>query len=213
MFKQWLILLFFLSGFVAPSQVINFPDIHFKARLMQSSVNTNIASDSNGNYMVIDANGDNEIEVAEALAVYYLDINNVGLNPTLNNYITNLSGLENFLNLEYFKATLNEIIEFNFVNLTNLKVLILNANSTLNLIELDGLVSLERFECLSCGNVTSLDFSSCISLNGIATSSSMIQYINLKNGKNTLQATYTPGIYLIKSNQGLYEAVKISFNR
>ena len=78
---------------------------------------------------------------------------------------------------------MNEIIEFNFVNLTNLKVLILNANSTLNLIELDGLVSLERFECLSCGNVTSLDFSSCISLNGIATSSSMIQYINLKNGK------------------------------
>lgn len=176
--------LFFLTiGFLANAQIINFPDIEFKNKLLSANPTVSIAKDINSNNIKIDSNNNNEIEVAEALAVYYLDINNVGLNPTLNNYITNLSGLENFLNLEYFKATLNEIIEFNFVNLTNLKVLILNANSTLNLIELDGLVSLERFECLSCGNVTSLDFSSCISLNGIATSSSMIQYINLKNGK------------------------------
>jgi hypothetical protein len=176
--------LFFLTiGFLANAQIINFPDIEFKNKLLSANPTVSIAKDINSNNIKIDSNNNNEIEVAEALAVYYLDINNVGLNPTLNNYITNLSGLENFLNLEHFKATLNEIIEFNFVNLTNLKVLILNANSTLNLIELDGLVSLERFECLSCGNVTSLDFSSCISLNGIATSSSMIQYINLKNGK------------------------------
>lgn len=40
-----------------------------------------------------------------------------------------------------------------------------------------------------------------------------LESIVLKNGMNTLQASYTHGIYLIKSNQGLYETVKINFNR
>ena len=94
--------LFFLTiGFLGNAQIINFPDIEFKNKLLSANPTVSIAKDVNSNNIKIDSNNNNEIEVAEALAVYYLDINNVGLNPTLNNYITNLSGLENFLNLEY----------------------------------------------------------------------------------------------------------------
>lgn len=38
-----------------------------------------------------------------------------------------------------------------------------------------------------------------------------IETIKLKNGKNILQSTYGSGVYLIKSDQGLYETIKAIF--
>ena len=176
--------LFFLTiSFLGNAQIINFPDIEFKNKLLSANPSVSIAKDVNSNNIKIDSNNNNEIEVSEALAVYYLNVNNIGLNPLINNYITNLDGLNYFTNLEYFNATFNKIIEYDFTNHITLKDIILTYNTTLNLIELNGLVNLERFECNSCGNISSLDFSSCISLNNIVCSASNIQYINLKNGK------------------------------
>lgn len=152
MFKQCLILLFFLSGFVAPSQVINFPDIHFKARLMQSSVNTNIASDSNGNYMVIDANGDNEIEVAEAMAVYQLEIGSSS--------ITSLSGIENFVNLRWLNCSGNLISSLSLLN---------------------GLTNLNEINCIGCG-LTSLEgIENLPQMQSIFFSNNPISSVNLQN--------------------------------
>lgn len=54
------------------AQIIEFPDVYFKSRLVTSSVtNTNsIAKDSSGNSIKVDVNNDGEIEVSEALLVY-----------------------------------------------------------------------------------------------------------------------------------------------
>lgn len=150
--KQCLLLLFFLNGFVAPSQVINFPDINFKTRLMQSSVTTNIAVDVNGDFIVIDANGDNEIQVEEALTVYDLDLNNSS--------ITSLSGIEYFANLRWLNCSGNQV-------------------SSLN--ALSGLTHLNGINCMGCGLTSLAGIEDLPNMQSIFFSNNPISSVNLQS--------------------------------
>ncbi len=172
--------LFFLTiGFLGNAQIINFPDIEFKNKLLSANPTVSIAKDVNSNNIKIDSNNNNEIEVSEALAVYYLDANNISLNPNLNNYITDLSGLNYFVNLQYFDFTFNRVVSYDFSNLINLITLKMNYNSTLNYINLSNLINLQNFQC-NGGSLNSIDFSDCISLVSVATDAR--DFVNLKNG-------------------------------
>jgi hypothetical protein len=177
--KKLYFLLFLTIGFLANSQIINFPDIEFKNKLLSANPTVSIAKDVNSNNIKIDSNNNNEIEVSEALAVYYLDANNIGLNPNINNYITDLSGLNYFVNLQYFDFTFNRVESYDFSNLINLVTLKMNYNSTLNNINLSNLINLQNFQCYG-GNLNSIDFSDCISLVSVATDAR--DFVNLKNG-------------------------------
>ena len=84
-----ILLLFF--GLSTKAQIINFPDANFKYKLMQSGPSEAIAQDIDYNFVKIDTNDDNEIDVAEASVIYFLEVN-VG-------NINSLSGIENFINL------------------------------------------------------------------------------------------------------------------
>lgn len=150
--KQCLLLLFFLNGFVAPSQVINFPDINFKTRLMQSSVTTNIAVDVNGDFIVIDANGDNEIQVEEALMVYDLDLNNSS--------ISSLSGIEYFTNLRWLNCSGNQV-------------------SSLN--ALSGLTHLDGINCMGCGLTSLAGIENLSTLQSVFFAENPISSVNLHN--------------------------------
>jgi len=174
--------LFFLTiGFFGNAQIINFSDIEFKNKLLSANPTVSIAKDVNLNNIKIDSNNNNEIEVSEALAVYYLDVNNIGLNPTINYYITDLTGLENFSNLVSFICTFNEINNFNFPSLSNLKVLEITRNPILNL-NLIPHNKLERFICIAIGTHQILDLSHCPFLTSFSCSGSNISIVNLKNG-------------------------------
>jgi hypothetical protein len=145
-------LLLFLNGFVAPSQVINFSDINFKIRLMQSSVNTNIAVDVNGNFMAIDANGDNEIQIEEALAVYDLDLNSSS--------ITSLSGIEYFTNLRWFNCSGNQVASLN---------------------ALSGLTNLNGINCMGCGLTSLAGIENLSTLQSVFFAENPISSVNLQN--------------------------------
>ena len=54
------------------AQIVNIPDANFKAKLLA----VNAAKDINLNFIVIDKNGDNEIQITEALNVYELYLYN-----------------------------------------------------------------------------------------------------------------------------------------
>lgn len=95
------------------SQIINFPDANFKAKLLQADVTNTIASDYNGNPLKIDTNNNNEIEVSEALTVFSLNVSN--------STISDLTGIESFTNLVYISCSYN--------NLTSLDVNALNLDS------------------------------------------------------------------------------------
>ncbi|HEX9826483.1 MAG TPA: T9SS type A sorting domain-containing protein [Flavobacteriaceae bacterium] len=82
-------LLYFITVFAVEAQIINIPDANFKNAL----VNT-FCVDTNGDYTLdddVDTNNDGEIQVAEAEAVTSLDISSKN--------ISNLDGIENFINL------------------------------------------------------------------------------------------------------------------
>ncbi len=86
-----------LTGFAAQSQIINFPDANFKAKLLQPYV----AYDASENDLTIDANGDGEIEVGEAQLVNGLDVSNAG--------ISDLTGISYFTGMHTLRCNNNTL--------------------------------------------------------------------------------------------------------
>ena len=63
--------LLFFSALKA--QIVNIPDVVFKDLLLSASITDNIAEDLQGNYIKIDVNNNNEIEISEALEITKLN--------------------------------------------------------------------------------------------------------------------------------------------
>src|SRR5690606_40927267 len=123
------------------AQIINIPDAIFKAKLLEASPLNDIAKDVNGNNVVIDLNGDNEIQVGEALNIYYLNLFSVV-------YIENLTGLEEFINLVDLDFTNNMVSDVDLSALANLRKLKCS-NNELSTLDVSILLNLEH---LSCGS-------------------------------------------------------------
>lgn len=135
--KQIYLFLFFIFSFASiNAQIINFPDVNFKAKLLQSSPVMDIAYNINGQRFKIDANSNGEIEQNEALAVYELHLNFTNINDLTGiNYFTNLREIEcynNFftsldltglVNLVSLHCYYSQITELNISNLANLETL------------------------------------------------------------------------------------------
>ncbi|MFN7014730.1 MAG: T9SS C-terminal target domain-containing protein, partial [Bacteroidia bacterium] len=85
--------LFFLTiGFFANAQIVNIPDANFKATLLSANSSNIIARNLAGYYFTIDSNNDGEIQIIEAQQVKQLNI--------ANKNISNLTGIEAFINLD-----------------------------------------------------------------------------------------------------------------
>src|SRR5690606_734514 len=89
--KKLLYLLLLFSG-IASAQIVNIPDANFKNKLLSANTTNNIAKDINDNSIIIDTNGDYEIQESEALLVSQL---NVSLSA-----IADMTGIEYFTNLK-----------------------------------------------------------------------------------------------------------------
>ncbi|MEN9335845.1 MAG: hypothetical protein RLZZ500_832, partial [Bacteroidota bacterium] len=91
------------------AQIINIPDPNFKAVLLAASTNNTIAQigtifPDNSSTLInvkIDTNDNGEIEVNEVQDINYLNI--VGTN------VSDITGIENFINLKYFLCWQNNI--------------------------------------------------------------------------------------------------------
>ena len=181
--KTFYFTLVLLFTCVIQAQTINFTDIELKNKLLEANPSEIIAKDIDGNYVAIDTNTDNEIDVTEALAIYQLDVKSSN--------ITDLSGLENFTNLTRLEINLNEISVFDGTAFTNLEYLNFS-NNLLTSVDVTGLVSLQIFwaygnpfntidlstlsslEFLNidyCDNLTSLDVSNLTNLTDLSCSS------------------------------------------
>lgn len=104
------------------AQIVNIPDANFKARLLQASSFNKIASivapNDNGyisSYNKIDINNDGEIQVSEALLIKYLKVSEAN--------ITNVNGINEFINLIEFNCTTNQISNLDVSGLINLRTL------------------------------------------------------------------------------------------
>ena len=132
--KKFIFLLVFLLSCYSNAQIINFPDPVFKAVLLQSNTTNLIAGG-----VKIDANDDGEIEVSEVFPVYQLQI--------LSGNITDITGIEYFINLYYCVIRSNQIAHANLSNSPNLQTLTVN-NNQLQSLNVSGLNQLYFINCL-----------------------------------------------------------------
>ena len=107
--------------YITNPDIVFIPDANFKAKLTTANATNYFAQDSNGNSLIVDSNGNGEIEFSEALNVYQLYID--GAN------IISLTGIESFTNLKTLECSNNQINALNISTLTNLEILNFSNNS------------------------------------------------------------------------------------
>ena len=152
--KTFLICLLLLFTGIARAQILNIPDAALKNVLLSGYGN-----DAQGNSVYINTNGDNEIQVAEALAIYTLEIEALG--P-----FTSIEGVEAFSNLRRFTCGANSLTDVSPVyQLTNLEVFHCS-NNLLTTLDVSTLVNLTQLRCFN-NQLTQLTFGSNSNLNNI----------------------------------------------
>lgn len=193
--KNTLLYLLLLSSGVAMAQEIIIPDAYFKQKLLLSDTTNNIAKDSSGDSVKIDANGDGIITQQEVEDIRGLNIQS--------SEIQSLAGIEHFTDLRYLNCNQNFITTLDVTALADLRELHceLNGMTTLNVLGLQDLriincssngltvlnvTGLEYLESLTCNNneLTTLDLNSNIKLSYLGCYSNDLETVFLKNGKN-----------------------------
>lgn len=107
-----LYLLLLITG-VSGAQSIVVPDANFKAKLLSSSAFNNVAKDSSGDSIAIDANGDGIITAGEAEEVRELNVSGSS--------ITSLEGIEYFIDLRILDCSDNQIVTADLTTLEDLR--------------------------------------------------------------------------------------------
>jgi len=142
--KLYFILL--LAFGVAQAQVVTILDPVFKSAL----VNNPVGMDAEGNFIVVDTNGDGEIQVSEAEAIYALNLYGLSM--------SNLTGIKSFTNLYSLQISNGSLLSLNVSNMTSLISLVCS-NLGLTSLNVAGTSSLEQLDC-SGNQLTSLTIGS-----------------------------------------------------
>lgn len=177
------------------AQIITIPDTNFKTRLLSANASNGIAMNSSNQNIVIDTNGDNEIQVSEALNVYKLNISSQS-----GNMIADLTGINQFANLQILNAFYNALTDLQITGLSNLQAIHVGNNNltSLSISNLNSLQALSvsnnqlanfsitntpNLQSLSCsGNqLASLDISNLPSLITLECNNNLITTITLNN--------------------------------
>lgn len=158
--KKFYYFLFLLISFISVNaQIVNIPDANFKAKLLEADVSNDIARNEFGQWIKIDLNDDNEIQISEAIQVYYFKLNN--------SEISNLEGIDAFENLLYLECGSNNLVDLNALEgLDNL----VNLQCFDNLFTDLYFTGIPNLELLSIGNndqITSISFNGLESLTNL----------------------------------------------
>jgi len=151
---------------------INFPDANFKAALLAHNP-------------TIDTNGNGEISIAEAEVVEYLNLREKG--------ISDLTGIEHFVNLIQLNASKNELTSVDISSNINLEYVFLDRNQITGVMDVSSNIKLTYLQ-LILNNITSIDISNNIDLT----------FINV--GRNNLS-----GVFDVSNNVKL-NALSLDYN-
>ena len=215
---------FFGLGFSANAQIVNIPDANFKNAL----VNSICANGADEPFVVtdVDTNDDGEIQVSEALAIQNLFVslpphlpgeNTTGMIPL---GISDLTGIEAFLNLKRLDISQNQLTALDVSMLTQLRSLdcrenqltslILGnntalisagcANNQLTTLDISGTPNLSFLTCHS-NALTAIDVSGMASLMQVSCSNNQITLLTFGNN---------PILTHVYADDNLFESVDLS---
>lgn len=168
--KKLLSLSFIIAfTFLTQAQIVTIPDANFKNKLLAANAGNTIAIDLLGNYIDIDTNNDNQIQVSEALQVRKLDLTSAS--------IANLTGITSFLNLESLNCSANNLTSVDLHGLSNLNSFIGSVNpfATLDLTYLPNLKILVMYNCA----LTSITVTGMANLETLICSRNQLSNLNL----------------------------------
>lgn len=161
--RKLLLLISVIYSISLTAQNIVFPDANFKTALVNHNP-------------IIDTNNDGEISIAEA---NYMN-HGVGVS---NNNITDLTGLEHFINVPEFYCSGNLISSIDISSLTALTTLGCSDN-TITSIDISQNPNLLRLT-ISNNNLTTLDASQNSNMILLSCFNNQLTTINVQNGNNT----------------------------
>lgn len=164
------------------AQTISFSDINFKNKLIASNTSNGFAKNNFGNNITVDINGDNEIQVVEALNVYELYLWSSSLNT--NNDIINLIGIQNFGNLKKLNCSGNSITSLNLEGLSNLEYINAGGNDISNL-AITGLVALKEIS-VAYNILTAINIDNLNNLTTLDINNNQINSLNFNNNSSFL---------------------------
>lgn len=157
--QNYFLFLLFCSQLLL-SQIIDFPDANFKARLLQSGTSNQIAGGKK-----IDLNNDGEIDLNEAQNITSISINEHLFFPYQNSYnpvssfnINSLEGINYFVNLRMIECKNNNLSTLDFKNLVNLEQIYCQNNKITKFLNFEDVSKLYVFNC-SDNLLTDLDLS------------------------------------------------------
>ena len=189
--QTYFLCLLFVSLF-SNSQIINFPDANFKAKLLAADELNAIAFINNVS-VKIDTNNNGEIEINEASVITRLNV--------YSSNIANLDGINNFTNLVYLDCSSNLLTTLNFsqnVLLTNLSCelnFLANINVTQNTL-------LFYFNC-SGNQLTNINISQNVLLGELYCAGNQLTNLDVSNNNN---------IYYVVCNRNLITSLDLSNN-
>ncbi len=159
------------------AQNVNIPDPNFRSALIAQGVDTN---------------GDGTIQVSEAQGVSLLNVSN--------NNITDLSGIEEFINLEILDCTWNNLTDLNVSSNVNLTQLISTENQLTDL-DVSSNLNLEYLIC-NDNQLTNLNVSNCANLVALYSNNNQLANLDISDclGLEYLRCNNNQLTYLITSS-------------
>lgn len=173
--KLYFFLAFVFTVVVGNAQIVTIPDANFKTKLLASSTSNNIAKNSTGNNIKIDTNNDGEIQISEALQVYYLSISSSS--------ISSMEGISSFTNLFELYCQYNQLTALNLSSQTILSELHCN-NNQLTSLTINSLPSLNTIYCNN-NQLTSLNLTGCNNLAVLNCSDNLLNSITFPSSANS----------------------------
>ncbi|SEM48038.1 conserved repeat domain-containing protein/Por secretion system C-terminal sorting domain-containing protein [Chryseobacterium taichungense] len=205
--KIYLIISFIMFA-VFQAQIVNIPDPVFKARLLSANTTNGVASNSSNQYMVIDTNGDQEIQVSEALNVAKLFI--PGQTGSM---ITDLTGINQFANLTSLSVFGNALTNLQISGLSNL-IVIHAANNNLTTVSVDNLSSLQNLN-ITNNHLTSFSVTNTPNLQTLSCSGNQLTSVDISNFPNlmTLECNNNLITSLILNNNNILTNISATNNK
>lgn len=159
---------------VCNAQIVNIPDANFKAKLLSANTTNGIASNGANQNIVIDTNGDNEIQISEALNVSKLFIPGQA-----GNMIADLTGINQFTNLTSLSAFNNALTNLQISGLSNLQVIHV-ANNNLTALSVNNLNSLQNLTVTN-NQLTNFSITNTPNLQTLSCSGNQLISVDISN--------------------------------
>ncbi len=191
---QFVTIVTLFISFCINAQIVNIPDVNFKAKLLAANPTNQYAQNLSGNYFSIDSNNDGEIQLTEAHQVKLLNINSSS--------ISNLTGIENFINLEILRCPQNNLTSLDIVQNTNLTLLDCTENN-LSSLNIDSNIDLLSLSC-SYNQLTNLNTTNNVNL----------EFINCEvNNLSSINVTQNLNLELLRFNANSITSIDVSNNQ